>query len=314
MKWYKSMCVGCWILLGVVMGTSSAWATTPFSVDAKSAVVVDATTNRIVADKGADTIRPIASITKLMTAMVVLDAQLPFEEKITITTEDVQTASLRKQTYSESLPVGTIITRENLLLLALMNSHNRAAAALGRTYPGGLATFVQQMNIKAAELGMRDTQFVEPTGLSAANISTARDLAVMVRAASQYPDIQRFSTHTHAVASYKYNDHVRDVSYSTTNRLLATPHWDINVQKTGYTNAAGRCVVMLTSIGDNPFIVVLLNASSSYNRAADAIRIKQWIETGIVPSSQRVRALNPYRVSVKHTKHKKIKHQKKKKR
>lgn len=279
---------------------SNAVADTP-PISSASAVVMDATTNELVTHKNAFVVRPIASITKLMTAMVVLDAHLPMDEKITITEQDALTASLRGHMYSTSLAVGTVITRENLLLLALMNSHNRAAAALGNSYPGGLSAMVEHMNAKAAVLGMYDTHFVEPTGLSASNTSTARDLAVMVKQASIYPDIQRFSTSVRATASYEYNEIPREVSYGTTNRLLTLPQWDVDVQKTGYTGAAGRCVVMMTNINDTPFVVVLLNSTSSYQRSADAIRIKTWLETGSVPSSLQVKALNPYKlVSIKY--------------
>jgi D-alanyl-D-alanine endopeptidase (penicillin-binding protein 7) len=302
MKWHELLYVGCWLVLGLVWGSHEAAASTPFSVSSKSAVVIDATTNEVVAGKDADTIRPIASITKLMTAIVVVESKLPMDEKITITYDDVQASSLRGHQSGGSLPVGTVITRENLLLLALMNSHNRAAAALGRSYPGGMVAFVQQMNTTARRLGMASTQFVEPTGLLAGNTSTAQDLALMVKHASQYAEIQRLSTSRKAVASYEYRDTSRDVQYGTTNRLLSTPNWDIDLQKTGYTGAAGRCVVMLTSIKENPFIVVLLNSASPAHRAADAIRIREWIETGSVPSARQVSALNPYKVNARHYK------------
>lgn len=304
MKWYH---FGLIAILCFTLACVSAHAET-VSTNSQSMVVINAVTHEVVAGKNADIIRPIASITKLMTAVVIIETKLPMDEKITITKDDVQTASLRRQTFGASLPVGTVITRENLLLLTLMNSHNRAAAALGRNYPGGLPMFVQLMNITADRIGMKNSHFAEPTGLSADNTSTAHDLALLVQYASQYEEIQRLSTSSKAVTSYEYRDRVRDVQFGTTNRLLVTPSWDINLQKTGYTGAAGRCVVLLTNVKDNPFIVVLLNSSSTVHRAADAIRIREWLETGSVPSARQVRALNPYKAKARiKSKHKRYK-------
>lgn len=304
MKWYH---FGVIAMLCFALAFVSAQAAT-VNTNSQSMVIVNATTSEVVAGKNIDTVRPIASITKLMTAIVVIETKLPMDEKITITKDDVQTASLRRQTFGASLPIGTVITRENLLLLTLMNSHNRAAAALGRNYPGGLPMFVQLMNMTADRIGMKSSHFAEPTGLSANNTSTAHDLALLVQYASQYEEIQRLSTSSKAITSYEYRDKIRDVQFGTTNRLLVTPSWDIDLQKTGYTGAAGRCIVMLTNVKDSPFIVVLLNSSSTIDRAADAIRIRGWLETGSVPTARQVRALNPYktksRVKSKHKRHK----------
>lgn len=283
-------------------------STPPFQLNARSAVVVDISSGEIVASKNEDDVRPIASITKLMTAMVTIDAGLPMDEQITITNDDVKHTMLRGRPYSTSLPVGTILTRKELLHLTLMNSQNRAAAALGRTYPGGMEAFVHSMNTKATAIGMLNTTFVEPTGLMSTNVSTARDLAVMVKHAASYGVIQELSTST------KLETHVnnRVATFGTTNRLLKSPLWDIQLQKTGYISSAGKCLVMLTQVADSRFVVVLLNTQSAYNRASDAIKIKHWIETGDVISTKDVRSLNPYKVqaskrTIKKKKHKKYK-------
>ena len=304
-----------WLLLGFVVGGSLTWgmseakASAPFNVNAKSALVVNATTDEVVMGKNADEVRPIASITKMMTAIVTLDSHLPLNEEITITDEDVRATMLRGRPYSGSLTVGTTLTRSELLHLALMNSQNRAAAALARSYPGGTVAFVRAMNTKAAALGMTNTHFVDSTGLMSSNVSTARDLATMAKHAASYELIQQMSTAKHLETHVKVRDQDRVAHFGTTNRLLKTPQWDIDIQKTGYINAAGRCLLMVTNVADNPFIVVLLNTSSSYHRAADAIQIKNWIETGATASRAQIAALNPYKATTK-KKHKKKKHKK----
>ena len=300
-----------WLTLGFVIGGLLVWSTAhaaaPFDVNAKSALVVNATTDEVVMGKNADDVRPIASITKMMTAIITLDSQLPLDEEITISNEDVKATMLRGRPYSGSLTVGTTLTRSELLHLALMNSQNRAAAALARSYPGGTNAFVQAMNAKAASLGMTNTHFVDSTGLMSANVSTARDLALMAKHAASYEIIQQMSTAEHLDTYVRVRNQDKPAHFGTTNRLLKTAHWDIDIQKTGYINAAGRCLLMVTNVDNSPFIVVLLNTSSSYNRAADAIKIKSWIETGEVVSRSQLATLNPYKVT---TKHKKKKHNK----
>lgn len=288
-----------WLMVGNAWGQLPQPEPIPFKVNAQSAIVVDATTNEVVVDKNANVVRPIASITKVMTAMVTLDAALPMDEEITITDADVKSTAVRGQISGGSLPVGTKLTREEVLHLALMNSHNRAAASLARTYPGGTLAFVAAMNNKAKDLGLTHTTFVDPTGLYSSNVSTAQELAVMVRHAATYPDIQRLSTATELDTKVQGKRSERPAHFGTTNRLLVTPNWNIDLQKTGYIRAAGRCLVMMTMIGSKPFIVVLLNAPSPYHRGADAVKIKAWLETGTVVTRAQLATLNPYKMTHK---------------
>lgn len=224
---------------------------------------------------------PIASITKLMTAMVVLDATLPLDEQIMITTDDIDDI---KGTRSR-LKVGSRLTRDDLLRLALMASENRAAAALTRAYPGGTSAFVAAMNEKAMELGMYRSRFVDGTGLSSENVSTARDLARMVKAAYQYPLIREYSTETsHSVTL----SNGRTLQYRNSNRLVQNPDWHIGLSKTGYISEAGRCLVMQTVISATPLIIVLLDSWGRLTRIGDANRIRKWIEVnGLRPVSAR---------------------------
>ena len=227
---------------------------------------------------------PIASITKLMTAMVTLDAQTPLDESIKITSQDIDHL---KGTGSR-LGIGSTYTREQLLNLALIASENRAAHALGRTYPGGLDAFVAAMNRKAQELGMNKTLFVDPTGLSSFNQSTAEDLVKLAdHAYSRYPDIRRISTSTdyslgkHRVMVKKRGKmraYWRDLAFVNTNRLTRTDEWQIGLSKTGFINEAGHCLVMQADIAQRKVIIVLLDAVGKYNRIGDANRIKQWLE------------------------------------
>ncbi len=237
-----------------------------------SAFVFDTEQGRVIYDKRADSIMPIASITKLMTAMVVLDAQLPLTEKITIKLADVD----RLKNTRSRLSVGSSLTREEMLRLALMSSENRAAAALGRTYPGGSKIFVEAMNNKAFELGMGNSLFVESTGLSSANVSTARDLAKMVEAAYSYEIIRRFTTTaSHAV---KLPHQKRSLLYKNSNSLVRRGTWEIGVSKTGFLKAAGRCLVMQVQIIGKPIIIVLLDSWGKNTRYGDVNRIKKWME------------------------------------
>jgi D-alanyl-D-alanine endopeptidase (penicillin-binding protein 7) len=219
---------------------------------------------------------PIASITKLMTSMVVLDAKLPMEEQIMITEDDLDAL---KGTRSR-LPVGAVLTRRELLRLALMASENSAAAALGRAYPGGTSAFVAAMNRKAREVGTRNTYYVEPTGLSSSNVSTARDLGQIVRASYGYALIREYST----TESYEVEiADGRERLFHNTNGLVRSGQWDIGLQKTGYISEAGRCMVMQVTIAAKPYIIVLLDAVGRYTRIADANRIKRWIEVRYAP-------------------------------
>ncbi len=238
-----------------------------------SAVVVqDQASGEILFEKNSDAVLPIASITKLMTAMVVLDAQLPLNETLTIGQEDVDTL---KGTRSR-LKVGTRLSREDMLLLALMASENRAASALARHYPGGMEAFVAAMNHKAAAIGLRDTRFADPTGLTAANVSSARDLTKMVAAAAHYPLIRELST-TSERTVYANG---RPISFHNTNTLVRSPAsgWEIAVSKTGYIREAGKCLVMQAWLSNRPVVIVLLDSWGRLTRIGDANRIKRWIE------------------------------------
>lgn len=243
----------------------------PLALQSAVALVLDQGSGEVLFEKNAQAVLPIASISKLMTAVVVLDAQLPMSEMLEIGDADVDT---ERNTRSR-LRTGTRLSRGELLQLALMSSENRAAHALGRHYPGGMASFVEQMNRKARELGMSSSHFVEPTGLSSSNVSNARDLALLVRAASTYPLIREYSTASALTVDTGYNT----VSYRNTNRLVNRPDWDIGVQKTGYISEAGNCVVMQTRIDGRSMVVVLLDAAARMARIGDALRIRSWLES-----------------------------------
>ena len=239
-----------------------------------NAVVVDASANRPVYAKGADDVTPIASLTKLMTAIVTLDADLSLDESIAI---DVDDLDYLKGTRSR-LRMGAELPRREMLRLALMSSENRAASSLARTYPGGTAAFVAAMNAKAAALGMTRTHFADSTGLSAQNVSTANDLAVLVATAAQYPRIREFSTTGSHSVEVQPTGQVLD--YNNTNKLVKSAQWDIQLSKTGYIREAGKCLVMLATIASKPFVIVLLDSAGKYTRLGDAQRVRQWLESG----------------------------------
>ena len=235
------------------------------------ALIYDQQTQRPLYTKNSDTQAPIASITKLMTAMVVLDAQLPLKEDIRIDKADIDTL---KGTRSR-LRVGMSLTRSELLRLALMSSENRAAAALARTYPGGTGAAVAAMNAKALELGMENTHFLDASGLNSDNVSTAHDLVKMVAAASDYTLIHQYTTTaSHSVEGRRG----RELRFTNTNPLVKSSSWDIGVSKTGYISEAGRCLVMETTISKRPVIIVLLDSWGKLTRIGDAKRIKTWME------------------------------------
>jgi D-alanyl-D-alanine endopeptidase (penicillin-binding protein 7) len=236
-----------------------------------SALVIDQVTGQPLLDKNSHEVVPIASISKLMTAMVVLDAKLDLNEVIAVGDQDVDNL---KGTRSR-LPVGTTMTRETAMLLALMSSENRAAHTLGRHYPGGMPAFVAAMNRKAQSLGMHSSRFEEPTGLSSNNVSSARDLAKMVTAAARYPEIRQFSTT--AEARLEVNGHIRD--FGNTNALVRSDNWEIGLSKTGYISEAGRCLVMQARVADKPVVIVLLDSAGKMTRVGDANRIKRWMES-----------------------------------
>jgi D-alanyl-D-alanine endopeptidase (penicillin-binding protein 7) len=249
-----------------------------------AALVVDADTGEVLHAKNADSVVPIASITKLMTAMVTIDAILPLEESITITAEDAQAAKSKRRAR---VPVGATLTRGELLQLALMASENVAAVALGRTYPGGMDAFVAAMNTKAADLEMTGSRFVEPTGLSSENVATAGDLAKLVRAAGEYSRIAEYST----TPSAEYTIRGRRVAFANTNGLVRGNSWEIALSKTGFINAAGRCLVMEAKVATRTLIIVLLDSVGKYTRIGDANRIRQWLDPEfLAPAEPRARA------------------------
>lgn len=242
----------------------------PLDLKSSVALVMDQDTNEVVLSKNTEAVLPIASLTKLMTAVVVVEAHLPLDEAIAITIDDVDT----EKNSSSRLAVGSVLSRGELLHLALMSSENRAAHALGRTYPGGLSAFVSAMNAKARLLGMHDTRYVDPTGLNSGNQASARDLATLVKAAYQQPLIRELSVSPeHAVRLGN-----RQLQFRNTNSLVRSPSWDIGLQKTGYIVEAGRCLVMQASMAGRKFIMVFLDSAGKYSRQADAERVRRWIE------------------------------------
>ncbi|MBC5764686.1 serine hydrolase [Ramlibacter albus] len=240
----------------------------PLGLHSSAALVMDAGTRKVEYAKNESAVLPMASITKLMTAMVTLDANLPMEAPITITEDDMD----RERHSRSRVKVGTVMSRSEALHLALMSSENRAAHALGRTYPDGLEKFVEAMNRKARQLGMNHTHYFDPTGLSASNQSTAQDLATLVLAASKYPQIRQFSTDE----QYLTQVGNRNLRYLNSNRLVRSAGWDIDLQKTGYIIEAGHCVVMQAKLAGSEKVVVLLDADSNGRRNSDAERIRSW--------------------------------------
>ena len=238
-----------------------------------AALILDDDGNEVYA-KDADLKLPIASITKLMTAMVILDAELPLQEKILITSDDRDLIQLT----GSRLTTGATLPRKQLLQLALMSSENRAANALARSWPQGRNDFIQAMNAKAAALGMHSSRFTDPAGLDAGNVATPHDIAKMVHAALQYPLIRKATT-TRSISVYPWKDR-GPLRYSNTNRLLKNSAWDIQLSKTGYLNEAGRCLVMQAEIAGRPLVIVLLNSFGKLTPFGDSNRIRKWIEQG----------------------------------
>jgi serine-type D-Ala-D-Ala endopeptidase (penicillin-binding protein 7) len=255
------------------------------ALDLKSSVafVMDQDTHEVLFSKNEQAILPIASLTKLMTGLVVTEARLPADEIIAISQEDVDT----EKGSRSRLKVGTELTRGELLHLALMSSENRAAHALGRTFPGGMAAFVRQMNARAKLLGMSDTKYVEPTGLSSQNQSSARDLATLVNVAHGDSLLREYSTSP----SYLVVMGDRNVQFNNTNRLVHNPTWEIGLQKTGYISEAGRCLVMQTKVAGRKLIMVFLDSAGKLSRLGDAERVRKWVES--VPLASPANPVNP---------------------
>ena len=256
----------------------------PLSLRSNAALIVDESKLEILFEKNANIALPMASVTKLMTALVVVESMQDMNEILEITQDDVD---MLKHTGSR-LKVGTRMSRGNLLHLALMSSENRAAAALGRNYPGGLKGFVSAMNIKAQVLGMSDSNYVDSSGLSSGNVASARDLAKLVMAASQYPILRKYSTDTH----YSVDDGLHQLQYGSTNALVHNPNWQIQLQKTGYISEAGQCLVMKAIIDGRPIVMVFLDSKGKGSRIADAQRIRNWLTRQQQPSIDQQLARN----------------------
>lgn len=249
--------------------------TDPLDLKSSVALVIDQDTQEVLLSKNDHAVLPIASLTKLMTGLLISQADLPMDELITITQDDVDT----EKGSSSRLAVGTTLTRGEMLHLALMSSENRAAHALGRTYPGGLDAFVAQMNAKAKLLGMTDTRYVEPTGLSSRNQSSARDLATLVNVAHGDALLRELSTSP----SYEVAVGRRTLQYNNTNGLVRNPSWDIGLQKTGYISEAGRCLVMQAKVAGRKLIMVFLDSAGKFSRLGDAERVRNWVESSSGP-------------------------------
>lgn len=242
----------------------------PLDLNSNVALVVDQTSSEVLFEKNANIALPIASITKLMTSMIVVEARQDMGETLVITDDDVD----RLKNSSSRLQVGTQLTRGTMLHLALMSSENRAASALGRNYPGGLPAFVAAMNAKARALGMNDTRYVDANGLSSRNVASARDLAKLVVAAEKHPIIGHYSTDTQT----EIDADGKTLQYRNTNHLVSNPDWVIGLQKTGYIHEAGRCLVMQTLIDGRPIVMVFLDSKGKASRLSDAGRIRKWLE------------------------------------
>ena len=290
MRWLLAVFIA---LIATCAGAAGAadgqWVTPAVSVDASklklasaNALIFDTQSQRPIYAKGADQVTAIASVTKLMTAMVVIDAGQSLAEPLTI---DIGDLDLLKASHSR-LRLGSTMTRREMLQLALMSSENRAASCLARNYPGGSAAFVAAMNRKAASLGMSHTHFSDATGLSSDNVATARDLARMVEAAAGYALIREFTTTASHTVELQPTGHVLD--FNNTNSLVRGGEWDIVLSKTGFIREAGRCLVMLANIASRPVVIVLLDSYGRLSRVADAQRVRHWLETGealVLPSA-----------------------------
>lgn len=262
---------------------SQAYATTALNntapqqdLAAGSALLVDLKTNEVLYSSNQDFVAPIASVTKLMTAMVALDAKQSLDEKLPIVIKDTE----EMQGVFSRVRLGSELSRHDLLLITLMSSENRAAASLAHHYPGGHHAFIQAMNDKAQALGMHNSRFVEPTGLSENNLSSAHDLVLLIKAAQQYPLIRQFSTTEEKTVAFSKPNYT--LGFRNTNALVRKDNWNIELSKTGFTNSAGHCLVMSTEMNNRPVAFVVLDAFGKYTHMADANRLKKWLETGAI--------------------------------
>ncbi|MCY1394999.1 D-alanyl-D-alanine endopeptidase precursor [compost metagenome] len=243
-------------------------------LSSRSAMLVDLQTNQVLYSRNADQIKSIASVTKLMTAMVVLDAKQSMSENLTVT---IAQNREMKGIYSR-VRLGSQLNRRDMLLITLMSSENRAASTLAHNYPGGYSAFIAAMNAKARALGMSKTRYVEPTGLSPLNVSTARDLTKLLLVARNYPLLSELSTTRERTVFF--NNPRYSLGFRNTDRLVTKNDWDINLTKTGFTNQAGHCLVLLTRMDNRPVAMVILDAYGKYTHFADATRLRKWLETG----------------------------------
>ena len=283
------------LLLTGTVGMTSTAAAQPAAAQAQrdpsklhlasgSAMLVDLQTNQVLYSSHPDLVRPIASVTKLMTAMVVLDAKQSMDEMLTMTI--TQTKEM-KGVYSR-VRLGSELSRRETLLITLMSSENRAAATLAHHYPGGYGAFIKAMNAKAKALGMNSTRYVEPTGLSPNNVSTARDLTKLLLAARNYPLLSELSTTREKTVAFRKPNYT--LGFRNTDHLVNKPNWDIKLTKTGFTNDAGHCLVLLTKMDNRPVAMVILDAFGKYTHFADASRMRQWLETGTTKPAPAVAA------------------------
>jgi serine-type D-Ala-D-Ala endopeptidase (penicillin-binding protein 7) len=256
----------------------------PLALKSNVALVMDQLNSEVLFEKNSKVALPIASITKLMTGLIVVEAQQNMDELLEVTTDDID----KEKNSSSRLRIGAQLTRANMLHIALMSSENRAASALGRNYPGGLPAFVAAMNAKAKALGMSDTHYVDSNGLSSRNVASARDLAKLVVAAYTHPILREYSTDT----KYVVDTGGHMLQYANTNHLVANPEWEIGLQKTGYISEAGRCLVMQAKIAGRAVVMVFLDSKGKQSRLADAGRIRKWL-AGSTPQ-----ALVPNRTAV----------------
>ena len=269
-----------YLLLGVLLACSSAFAATPSparqELASGSALLVDLKTNQVLYSSNPDFVAPIASVTKLMTAIVTLDAKPALDQQLPIVIKDVKEM---RGIYSR-VRIGSELSRRDMLQLTLVSSENRAAASLAHHYPGGVPAFVAAMNAKAKALGMSHTRYAEPTGLSERNVSSASDLVKLIKASQQYPLIEQFSATREKTQAFRKPSYT--LGFRNTNSLVHKPNWSIQLTKTGFTNAAGHCLVMRTQMAGKPVAFVVLDSFGKLTHMADANRLKKWIETGKV--------------------------------
>ena len=254
--------------------TSAPRDTSQLHIASGSALLIDLQTNKVIFASNPDAIVPIASVTKLMTAMVVLDAKQSMDESISVNISDTPEM---KGVFSR-VKIGSELSRHEMMLITLMSSENRAAASLAHHYPGGYVAFIAAMNAKAKSLGMMSTHYVEPTGLSIHNVSTARDLSKLLAAARHYPMLSQLSTTKEKTVAFRKPNYT--LGFHNTDHLVNKDKWNIKITKTGFTNQAGHCLVLVTEMGGRPVSLVILDAFGKYTHFADAGRIRNWLETG----------------------------------